>query len=49
MNKLYAVSGERNMGKASQIHGGLFVNIGQTNRTTKKRLKDKDYAKKSGC
>lgn len=44
---IYLVAGSRNI-ESCQIHGGLFANIGQTDRLVAERLSDTDYARKNG-
>ena len=45
--KAYLVAGKRNMGEATKINGGLFANVGQTDRPLSERIKDPDYARKA--
>lgn len=44
---IYLVAGSRNI-ESCQIHGGLFANVGQTDRFVAERLSDTDYARKNG-
>jgi len=44
---IYLVAGSRNIESCSS-HGGLFVNVGQTDRDVNERLSDSDYSRKNG-
>lgn len=43
---IYLVAGSRNI-ESCQIHGGLFANVGQTDRNVAERLTDSDYSRKN--
>lgn len=45
MLKIYLVAGIRNVA-ATDVHGGLIANVGQTERALEERLKDPDYHRK---